>query len=66
MRLAAYLKSNELAVFGGGRGEDLARAAEAYTLFLRELVRGKMSQPELSAMLDRADDLLRGVVSRGK
>ena len=66
VRLAAYLKSNELAVFGGGRGEELARAAEAYTLFLRELVRGKMSQPELSAMLDRADELLRGVVSGGK
>ncbi|MBR2938549.1 MAG: hypothetical protein IKC15_01665, partial [Kiritimatiellae bacterium] len=51
VRLAAYLKSNELAVFGGGRGEGLARAAESYTLFLRELVRGKMSQSELSAML---------------
>lgn len=61
VRLAAFVKSNELAVFGGGRGEDLARAAEAYTLFLRELVRGKMSQSDLSAMLDRADGLLRNV-----
>ena len=66
VRLAAYLKSNELAVFGGGRGEDLSRAAEAYTLFLRELVRGKMPKSDLSAMLDRADELLRGVVSGGK
>ena len=66
VRLAAYLKSNELAVFGGGRGEGLARAAESYTLFLRELVRGKMSQSELSAMLDRADELLRSVSRGGK
>lgn len=59
VRLAAYLKSNELAVFGGGRGEDLASAAAAYTAFLREIVRGKLSQPELSSMLDSANDLLR-------
>ncbi len=58
VRFAAFLKSRELPVFGGGRGRELSESADAYARFLKELTRGKMSDDELYALLDKADALL--------
>ena len=58
VRFAAFAKANELPVLGGGRGEVLAEAAEAYSIFLRELGRGTKSDSELSAMLEKAQAIL--------
>lgn len=62
IRYAAYRKSNELLVWGGGRGEKLAAAAEAYSAFLRELARAKLETTELEKMLDEADQKLKEAV----
>lgn len=62
VRLVAAQKSRELLVFGGGRGERMTDAAQAYSDFLVELARGKMSAEELEAMLFEADAKLKGVV----
>ena len=55
VRFVALEKANELPVLGGGRGETLAKAAEAYSSFLRELARGTKSETELLSMLDDAE-----------
>lgn len=59
VRFMAYFKARQVLVLGGGRGEGLAAAAAAYATFLKELVRGKESAPELIARLDAADARLR-------
>lgn len=59
VRFAAFLKSRELPVFGGGRGKELSDAADAYSQFLKELTRGQMGDAELYALLDKADALLK-------
>ena len=58
VRVVASAKANEVPVFGGGRGEDLSAAAEAYRVFLVELARGKKGEKELKALLDTADERL--------
>lgn len=58
LRLAAYSKAPEVALFGGGRGEELDAAANAYVLFLRHLAAYKKSREELRDMLDDADEKL--------
>lgn len=58
VRIVASVKANEMPVFGGGRGEDMAAAAEAYRVFLVELARGKKDEKELKALLDTADERL--------
>ena len=58
VRIVASVKANEMPVFGGGRGEDMAAAAECYRRFLLELARGKKDEKELKALLDTADERL--------
>lgn len=56
-RLLAYRKAEELPVLGGGRGEALTAAAEAYRLFLLSFAAGK-DEAELEQLLDDADTKL--------
>ncbi len=58
IRLAALDKANELPVFGGGRGEGLQRAADAYRTFLLALAKGERTATELEALLDDAETQL--------
>ena len=55
VRLVAGVRANALPVFGGGRGERLAAAAEAYRIFLLELAKGEKSGEQLLDILDEAD-----------
>ena len=55
VRLVALVKSREIPLFGGGRGESLAAAADAYRVFLEELAKGDRTAEELRALLDAAD-----------
>lgn len=55
IRIMAALKSKEMPIFGGGRGADLAAAAEAYRVFLLELGKFEKSADDLAALLDDAD-----------
>ena len=54
IRLAAYDKAAEVVLFGGGRGESLALAADAYSKFLFALARGE-EEKKLLDLLDDAD-----------
>lgn len=58
VRLSAASRFSQIVVSGGGRGETLAKAAEAYSGFLRELASGEADENTLSASLDKADHLL--------
>jgi len=58
LRFAAYAKAPEVALFGGGRSEELGAAANAYVLFLRDLAAYTKSKEELKDMLDAADEKL--------
>lgn len=55
LRLAAFAKASQIVLFGGGRGETLASAADAYSKFLFALASGKKSEGELLEMLEEAD-----------
>lgn len=66
VRLLAYFKANELPVWGGGRGEGLSAAAEAYSEFLRALAFGKTDEAELVRMLDGADAKLKAVLDAAR
>lgn len=55
VKFLAYFKKNELAVFGGGRGEYLAHAAEAYNEFLDALAKGEKGERELKELLKNAN-----------
>lgn len=56
-RLLACRKAEELPVLGGGRGDALTAAAEAYRLFLLSFAAGK-DEAELEQLLDDADTKL--------
>lgn len=58
VRLVAATRANTLPIFGGGRGQRLSDAAEAYRCFLLELAKGKATDEHLLDMLDEADILL--------
>jgi len=58
IRVLALLKSRELPLFGGGRGDELAVAAEGYRVFLVELVKQEKDEAELEDLLDAADEKL--------
>lgn len=58
IRIMATLKARELPVFGGGRGEEMFAAADAYCTFLLELGKYEKSESELAALLDDADEKL--------
>ena len=62
VRLLAFFKANEMPVFGGGRGEGMKAAAEAYAEFLHELAKFEKNETELVRMLDDADDKLRALL----
>lgn len=62
VRYAAFLKRNQLLLYGGGRGAEMFAAAQAYADFLMELARYRKSPAELEDLLDEADAQLKGVV----
>lgn len=62
IRLAAFVKSRQVPVFGGGRGSELAAAADAYAIFLLELARFKKTETELAELLSAADEKLKGLM----
>ena len=55
VRLSARQKADEMPVFGGGRGEFLTAAADAYRLFLLAFAGGERSEEDLRSLLDDAD-----------
>lgn len=66
IRLLAMKKSVEVAVFGGGRSEELASAAEAYVEFLQELSKGEKSEKEMEDLLLNADKRLELAFERAR
>ncbi len=64
--MMAFAKSVEVPVFGGGRGDEMTAAAEAYRVFLIELARQKVSDEELRALLDAADEKLNIAFEKAK
>jgi len=62
VRLVALQKSREVLVFGAGRGDAMTATAQAYSAFLVELARGKLSDEDLETMLLSADEMLKGLV----
>jgi len=58
VRLMALVKAPDLPVLGGGRGEELSAAAEAYHVFLTELGKQEKDEGALKALLDEADEKL--------
>ncbi len=66
IRLMAYDKAPLVAAYGGGRSEELAAAAAAYSEFLLDLVRYKKSREELHDQLEAADTLLNVALERAR
>jgi len=58
IRLVALFKSRELPLFGGGRGDEMAAAAESYRVFLVELGKMEKEEDQIKALLDEADEKL--------
>lgn len=58
VRLAAYKKSIEVLVYGGGKGEKLQAAAEAYSKFLSAFAAGQTPRNQLVKLLSEANTLL--------
>lgn len=61
VRYVAFGKMTEIALYGGGRGEKMSAAADAYVAFLRLLAAGESTDRELEAALAAADAKLKGV-----
>ncbi len=55
LRLHAYLKAPQVVAYGGGHGDALLAAAEAYAKFLFELARDEKPADELRDLLEAAD-----------
>lgn len=66
IRLFAYDKAPFVVAYGGGRSQELADAAVAYSEFLFELVRMTKSKDELREQLDAADTLLNIALERAR
>lgn len=66
IRLLARIKADEMPVFGGGRGEEMSAAAEAYREFLLELAKYEKSEKELCRLLDDADERLNVALERAQ
>jgi len=58
VRLAAYLKSRDMIILGGGRGDAMTSASQGYARFLAELAKGDLGDRELLDILDGADEKL--------
>jgi len=66
VRLVAIFKARELPVMGGGRGDEMTAAAEAYRLFLEELGKMEKDESDLKALLDDADEKLNVAFERAR
>jgi len=64
--LMARIKAQELPVFGGGRGDEMMAAAEAYRVFLEELGKREKDDDELKTLLDEADEKLNIAFEKAK
>lgn len=62
LRLAAYRKIQEVMLFASGRGEKMSAAGVAYAAFLNELYKYEKTEAELTALLDAAEIVLKGVL----
>ena len=58
IRSIAFIKAQEMPVFGGGKSPALTAAANAYMRFLFALAKGEADRDGLVRMLDEADVLL--------
>jgi len=58
LRLLASVKANEMPVFGGGRGDRLKAAADAYMEFLRAFAANELEDAELEKLLEDAETKL--------
>ena len=61
VRLAAVRKITEILLYGGGRGDGMTAAVQAYGYFLNEVAKGEKSEDELREMLDEAERKLKEV-----
>jgi len=61
VRLAAVRKVRELLVYGGGHGERMTAAVQAYGRFLTEVAKGEKPADELRKMLAEAEEKLKEV-----
>ena len=61
VRLAAVRKVTEILLYGGGRGDKMNVAVQAYGRFLTEVARGEKSPDELRKMLAEAEMKLKEV-----
>lgn len=61
VRLAAVRKVTELLLYGGGRGDKMNAAVQAYGYFLTEVAKGEKSPEELRKMLAEAEKKLKEV-----
>lgn len=61
VRLAAVRKVSELLLYGGGRGDKMNVAVQAYGYFLTEVAKGEKSSEELRKMLSAAEQKLKDV-----
>lgn len=61
VRLAAVRKVTELILYGGGRGDKMTEAVQAYGFFLTEVAKGEKSVDELRKMLAEAERKLKEV-----
>ena len=66
IRFAAYSKAPLVVAFGGGRGEELSAAAEAYSKFLFDLAAMKKTKDELRDELEAADTLLNVALEKAR
>lgn len=66
IRYFAFVKAQEMSVVGGGRGEFLEDAAEAYSKFLFALAKDESSAEELKEMLTLADLKLNAALSQAE
>lgn len=66
IRFLALAKSPQLVAFGGGRGDELLAAADAYSEFLRELAVYRKSEAELGELLDAADAKLNAALEAAR
>jgi hypothetical protein len=66
VRFAAYIKSRQLPILAGGRGEELNAVAVAYANFLFELARLEKTDLELAKLLADADEKMKGLLNENK
>lgn len=66
VRLMAAVKARDMTVFGGGRGDELAAAAEAYRAFLLKLGDPESEEKELKDLLDDAERKLNVALEKAR